>query len=487
MKASVTFLNTKQSVISGLAWKLSERILAQGVSFVVSIILARLLLPEHYGVVAMIIVFIDIANVFVVSGFKTALVQKKDADQTDFSTIFYCSLAASIIIYIVLFWAAPYIATFYSEPLLGPVLRVFALQLIIGSYSSIQHAYVERNMIFKKYFFSTLLGTISSGIVGIIMAYLGFGVWALIAQYFTNSIVDIIVLSITVSWRPQYKFSWKSAHELMSYGWKILAADLIGTFFDKLRSLTIGRVYTTTDLALYNRGQQIPSMITNNISTSVMSVLFPALSNEVNDIDKVKNIIRRAVKMMAYIMTPLLFGMAAVSEPLILVLLTDKWSQSIPYIQLMCVSSAISLIGTTSLQAIKAIGRSDVLLSLETVKKPVYFLLLIIGVKINVLAVAITMLIYSFYGTVLNSNQLRKLIRYSFKEQLEDLLPSMITSSIMAVLVWSISLLTLPNIMLLFIQIIFGVVFYISISHVLKMEPYIYCIDFFKEKIAMKE
>jgi O-antigen/teichoic acid export membrane protein len=445
------------------------------------------LLPEHYGVVAMIIVFIDIANVFVISGFKTALVQKKDADETDFSTIFYCSLSVSVILYLLLFLVAPYIATFYSEPLLGHVLRVFALQLIIGSYSSIQHAYVERNMLFRKYFFSTLLGTISSGIVGIMMAYFGFGVWALIAQYFTNSIVDIIILNITVSWRPQCKFSWKSAHELMSYGWKILAADLIGTFFDKLRSLTIGRVYTTTDLALYNRGQQIPSLITNNISASVMAVLFPALSNEKDDIDKVKNMIRRAVMMMAYIMTPLLFGMAAVSEPLILILLTDKWSQSIPYMQLLCLSSAISLIGTTSLQVIKAIGRSDVLLSLETVKKPVYFLLLIIGVKISVLAVAVTMLVYSFYGTVLNSNQLRKLIRYSFKEQLEDLIPPIALSIIMAVLVWSISLLSLPNVLLLLIQTIFGVVFYISVSHVLKLESYVYTVNIIKEKITNRE
>lgn len=475
--------NVKKNVFSGMIWKFSERILAYGVSFAVSVVLARLLLPEHYGLVSIITVFIDIANVFVVSGFSVALVQKKDADETDFSTIFYCSLVVSIVIYVILFFAAPFIASFYRDPFISTVLRVFALRLIIASYSSIQHAYVERHMLFRKFFFSTLVGTIFSGVVGIIMAYLGFGVWALVAQYITNTVVDICILNITVPWHPQRKFSWHSACKLMGYGWKVLAADLSGTFFDKLRSLIIGRVYTMSDLAFYNKAQQYPSLLTNSISASVMTVLFPVISNENDNIDNVKRMTRRAVKVMAYIIYPLLFGLSAVSEPLVILLLTEKWSKCIPYIQLLCISSAISIIGTTSLQTIKAIGRSDILLSLEFYKKPIYLLLLIIGVKKSVLAVAITMVIYSFYAVIVNARQLKKLIGYSYKEEIMDLLPALALALFMAVVVWSITLLPLPNIIILFLQIASGIVIYVGISHLFSIDSYIYLLSLIREKI----
>ena len=221
----------KKKVFSGVIWKFCERILAQGISFIVSVVLARLLLPSEYGTVAMVMIFITIAEVFMTSGFSTSLIQKKDANETDFSTIFYCNLVVSVILYIVLFSIAPIIANFYNTPILIPVLRVFALKIPISAYNSVQHAYVSRNMIFKRFFFSTLFGTLLSGFVGIIMAILGFGVWALVAQYLTNTIVDSIILSFTVPWHPQLKFSWNSAKNLMDYGCKVLAADLIGTFF----------------------------------------------------------------------------------------------------------------------------------------------------------------------------------------------------------------------------------------------------------------
>lgn len=199
-------MNDKRSVFSGLFWKFSERILAQGVSFVVSIVLARLLMPEDYGTVAMVNVFITIADVFVVSGFSTALIQKKDADDTDFSTILYCSLLVAVVIYIILFVSAPFIADFYNTPILCNVIRVFSLRMPLAAYNSVQHAYVSRHMLYKKFFYSTLFGTILSGFVGIAMAYHGLGVWALIGQYFTNSIVDTIVLSFTVEWKPKRLF-----------------------------------------------------------------------------------------------------------------------------------------------------------------------------------------------------------------------------------------------------------------------------------------
>ena len=472
--------NLKNSIFSGVFWKFAERILAQGVSFIVSVILARILMPSDYGIVALILVFINIADVFVTSGFSTALVQNKDADRIDFSTNFYCSMAVSILVYLILFIAAPFIEKFYDMQGLALILRVFALRIPLSAYSAIQHAYVERHMIFKRYFFSTLGGTLISGVVGIIMAYKGFGAWALIAQYFTNTIVDIIVLSITVPWHPEFVFSWKSAKSMMNYGWKILAADLSGTFFDQLRSLIVGKGYTSADLAFYNKGNQLPSLITTNISTSIMSVLFANISDEKT---RVKEMTRKAVKIMSFVMFPMLFGLAAVSGSLIDVLFTSKWALAVPFVQILSISSAISLIGGVSLQAIKAIGKSDIILKLEVYKKPVYVLLLIIGVKINVTAVAVTMLLYSIYGNIVNAGPLKKEIDYTYREQLKDLSPAFLMSGAMGLFVYMVSYLRLNSVMLLFIQVLMGIALYFGMATIFKIDTLKYLQNFLKEKI----
>lgn len=475
--------STKNKVFSGVFWKFGERILAQGISFVVSIVLARLLLPEDYGIVAMVIIFITLADVFVSSGFGTALIQKKDADDTDFSTIFYCSMVVSILLYGLLFIMAPVIANFYKTPALVLVLRVFSLKIPISAYNSVQHAYVSRHMAFKRFFFSTLFGTLLSGVVGIVMAICGFGVWALIGQYMTNSIVDCMVLAFTIPWHPQRKFSWNSAKQLMSYGWKVLAADLTGTFFDQLRSLIIGKIYTKADLAYYNKGKQIPSMLSDNISTTVMTVLFPAISNEGNDLVRVKQMVRRAVRVMGYIIFPLMVGCMVVARPLILTLLTAKWADSIIFMQLLCMQSAIGIIGKTSIQSIKAIGRSDVLLKLELYKKPVYLLLLLIGARISVLGVAVTSVIYTLYSVIVNGKSLSKLIGYSLIEQIKDILGSLSLSVAMGISISWLLLLDLPNLVIVLFQALLGVVVYICLSRIFKMDSYAYLKDYALEKI----
>ena len=475
--------NLKSQIFSGVFWKFAERILAQGVSFIVSVVLARILMPSDYGMVALILVFINIANVFVTSGFSTALVQNKDANNVDFSTNFYCSFAVSMLVYIVLFVAAPYIENFYKMDGLSLILRVFSLRIPLSAYSAIQHAYVERHMIFKRYFFSTLGGTMVSGVVGIILAYLGFGAWALVAQYFTNTIVDILVLSITVPWHPELCFSWTSAKSMMNYGWKILAADLSGTFFDQLRSLIVGKAYTSADLAFYNKGNQLPSLITTNISTSIMSVLFPAIANISDEKERVKEMTRKAVKIMSFVMFPMLFGLAAVSKPLMNVLFTSKWDAAVPFVQILSISSAISLIGGVSLQAIKAIGKSDIILKLEIYKKPVYVLLLIIGVKINVIAVAITMLVYSVYGNIVNARPLKYQIGYTYKEQLKDLSTAFFMSLLMSLTVYFISFFNINNLFVLFLQVIVGMILYIGMAILFKVDSYKYLQNFIIEKI----
>ena len=311
----------KTKVMSGLIWTFGERITAQVVSFVVSIVLARILMPEEYGTISMVLVFINIANVFVSNGLGEALVQKKESDDTDFSTIFYCSFILSCILYVVLFLVAPSLAKFYKNERLIWVLRVLAIKIPISAISTVQHAYVSKHMIFKKFFFSTLGGTLLSGVVGIAMAVYGFGVWALVFQYLMNTIIDTVVLFITVPWRPRMIFSIESARSLINYGWKLMAASLINTVYNELRSLVIGRVYTSADLAYYNKGNQIPNLIITNVDTAIGNVIFPAMVQENDNRERLKQISRRAMKTTSFLIFPMLTGLIFVARPLIICLL----------------------------------------------------------------------------------------------------------------------------------------------------------------------
>lgn len=301
--------NTRRKVFSGLFWKFGERITAQLVSLVVSVVLARLLMPEDYGSVAMIMVFITIANVFVSSGFGNALVQKKNADDLDFSSVFFVNILVSLVLYAVIFIAAPWVAAFYGMPVLSPALRVLGVRLVFAAVNSVQQAYVSRNMMFRKFFWSTLFGTAVSGIVGIAMAYHGYGVWALVAQYLTNTCTDTLVLWFTVRWRPIPKYSWRRTKSLLAFGWKLLVSSLLDTGYTQLMSLFIGKKYTSADLACYNQGDKYPSVIVTNINASISSVLFPVMSQCQDDPARVKQMTRRAIQVSSYIMWPLMVGL----------------------------------------------------------------------------------------------------------------------------------------------------------------------------------
>ena len=356
-------------VFSGLFWKFGERISAQLISLIVSIVLARLLSPDDYGAVALVMVFITIANVFVASGFGNALIQKKNADNLDFSSVFYLNIALGLVLYAVLFFASPAIASFYNMPVLSPALRVLGIRIVVASVNSVQQAYVSRHMLFKRFFWSTLFGTLVSGVVGITMAYHGFGVWALVAQYLTNTCTDTIVLWFTVKWRPIFRCSLERAKGLFSYGWKLLVSALLDTGYKQLRSLIIGKKYTSADLAYYNQGDKYPGLIVNNINTSISSVLFPAMSQFQDDRERVKQMTRRAIQISSYIMWPMMIGFAVVAEPFVSLVLTDKWLPCVPFIRIFCFTYGLYPIHTANLQAINALGRSDLFLRLEIIKK----------------------------------------------------------------------------------------------------------------------
>ncbi len=477
---------SERKVVSGFFWVFGERITAQFVSFVVSVVLARILLPSEYGVIALIIVFINIANVFVVSGLSTSLIQKKDANEEDFSTIFYCSLILSVLIYILLWFAAPFIADFYNSPHLTAYVRVFSIKILVSSYNSIQHAYVSRHMIFKKFFIATLFGTIISAFVGIGMAYMGFGAWSIIGQYLTNTVIDTLVLAVILPWRPRRMFNWKSAKSLISYGWKVLATDLLGTVFVNLRSLLLGKVYTTADLAYYNKGQQFPQLIGNNLDATITTVLFPAMSNKNDSTVEVRILTRRAIRIASYLIYPILGGLIAVAQPLVVVLLTEKWKPCIFFFQMLCISQGLTTVSNLNLQALKAIGRSDVTLKLEFVKKPVYLLFLVAGMYYSTYAVVISMVLYSFVGTTINILPNAKHLSYTFKEQLIDILPAVLVSAAVVAAALPLTLLPLNNYLILAMQIVVGAGVYVALSILFKVDSFFYLIGVARSFLKVK-
>ena len=454
----------KNNIVSNLFWKFGERILAQGISFLVSLVLARLLLPSEYGTVALVLVFINLANVFVSNGLGEALIQKKNANDADFSTMFFCSLGLSIVLYVIMFFAAPLIANYYQDVTLVSVLRVLALRLPLAAINTIQHAYVAKHMQFKKFFFSTLGGTLASAIVGISMAYHGFGIWALVGQYLSNCFIDTVVLFFTVDWRPRLMFSLLSVKQLLPFGWKLMAAGFISSLYGELRNLVIGKVYSTEDLAFYNKGNHFPSLTVTNVDTSISSVLFPAMSSINNDPNHLRALTRKSMRMSSYVVFPMMMGMCAVGETMIRFLLTDKWIGCVPFLRLSCIYWMIQPLQTANAQAIKACGRSDIYLKLETAKKIIGVSLIFVTMRMGVMAVVFSNLLVAAISIIMNIYPNKKLIGYGYTDQFKDVFPALFLSSVMGAAVWGIYLLLGNSVYVLILQLISGAAIYVGLS-----------------------
>ena len=466
--------NKSNGVISNFLWRFAERCGAQGVSFVVSIVLARILEPEVFGTIALVTVFTTILNVFINSGLGSALIQKKDADDLDFSTVFFFNVFMCAVLYLGMFAASPYIARFYRDETLTTVIRVLSLTLIISGVKNVQQAYVSRTMQFKRFFFATLGGTIGAAVIGIAMAYCGFGVWALVAQQLFNATVDTIILWITVKWKPKRMFSWNRLKGLFSYGWKLLVSTLLDTVYSNLRQLLIGKLYTSADLAQYNRGEQFPSFIVSNINTSIDSVLLPTMSRAQDDPTQVKSMTRRAMKTSTYIMAPLMMGLAFIGEPVVRLILTENWLPCVPYMTIFCIIYLFYPIHTANLNAIKAMGRSDLFLKLEIIKKIIGLVALVITVPISVMAMGYSLLFTSLASQIINSWPNKKLLNYGYLEQLKDILPGILLAVFMGCCIYPIQWLGLPDLVTLLIQVPLGAVIYIGLSALLKLESFTY-------------
>lgn len=461
-------------LIKNFIWRFAERCGAQLVTFIVTIVLARILMPEDYGTVALVTVFTNIMQVFVDSGLSTALIQKKDADALDFSSVFYFNFAVCIVLYLAMFFSAPFIALFYQKSELVPIVRVISLTIVFSGVKGVQQSYVSRNMLFKRFFYATIGGTIISAFLGIAMAYAGFGVWAIVVQQISNTAIDTLILWITVKWRPKLMFSWNRLRGLLGFGWKLLCSALVETMYNNLRNLLIGKIYSSSDLSFYNQGDKFPKLIVTNINSSIDSVLLPTMSNEQDNHEQVKNMTRRSIQVSTYIMAPLMIGLSCCATNVVTLVLTEKWLPCVFFLQIFCITYMFWPIHTANLNAINALGRSDIFLKLEIAKKIVGMILLLSTMFISVRAMAYSLLVSTLISMIINSWPNKKLLNYSFLEQIKDIMPSVLLALVMGVCVYFAGLAHLPVIMTLVIQITCGGVVYIVGSVLLRLVPFEY-------------
>lgn len=477
----------KTTITTNLFWRLAERFGAQGVTLLVSIILARLLDPDVYGTVAIITVITTILQVFLDGGFSTSLIQKKDADDLDFSSVFYFNVVFGLALYALLFLTSPLIARFYKMPELTALIRVLGLTLIIFSLKSVQQAYVSRNMLFKKFFFATLGGTIGAAVVGIWLAYFGYGVWALVAQHLFNMLVDTIILWFTVKWRPRFAFSWDRLKGLLSFGWKLLLSSLLDTIYGDIRQLIIGKMYSPSDLAYYNQGKKYTHAVVTNINSSIDSILLPTMSKAQDDAAVVKSMTRRAIKTSTYIMMPMMMGIAVCARPLVDLILTAKWLPCVPYMRIFCFTFAFYPIHTANLNAIKAMGRSDLFLKLEVIKKIYGTIVLVSTMWFGPLIMAYSTLFTSVLSQIVNSWPNRKLLNYKYSEQFKDMLPQIGLSCLMGGIVYCVNFLGLSDIITLLIQVPLGVVIYVGGSKLFGIDSFEYILNIAKQYLPKKQ
>ncbi len=469
-----------------LGWKLLERFGVTGIQLVLQIILARLLSPEHYSALAVMIIFTSLANVFIQNGFNTSLVQKKDVTDEDYSSVFWVTLGIAGIMYAIIFFASPLIATIYKMPEIVAPFRVLALMLFPGAFNSIQLAKASKELNFKKVFISNIGAIIVAGGAGVAVALLGGGLWALVAQMLASTITSMLVMFFTVKFRPRLVCNIKRVGSLFSYGWKLLVSGFINTLYQDIRSLVIGVKYDKSTLGYYDKGKQFPQLATEAINTSVQAVMLPVMAKEQDEKSKVKEIMRNSISVSSYIILPMMAGLAAVATPLVTVLLTEKWLPCVPFLMIYCFTFAFLPIHSCNLQAINAMGRSDIFLKLEIIKKTIGISSLVIAVFCfdSPIAIAATGIITTVTSSFINAYPNKKLIGYSYFEQIKDILPSLLMSGAMFALVFLFGKINLGSSLLtLVLQVIIGLAIYLLLSLIIRPAPFKFLVSQAKNAI----
>lgn len=460
----------KEKTVKGVIWSSIDRFSTQGISFVFSMLIARMLLPSDYGVIAMLGIFMAVSQCFIDSGFGAALIRKKDRTEADFCTVFYFNIVVSCLFYGLLWLASPYIARFYDMPLLESVTKVWGLNLIVGALSGIQNAQLSIAIDFKSRAKISVITTLFTGAIGLWLAYSGYGVWALVYQGVASAILRCILLWCIVRWVPKLIFSWKSFKELFSFGSKLLASSLLATVFENLSTIIIGKVYNAGSLGVYSRANHLAQFPSSNITGVLQNVTFPVLSTIQDEEARLAGAYRRFLRLSAFVVFPLMLGLSAVADPFIRLTLTDKWAGSIYLLQIICFALMWYPIHAINLNLLQVKGRSDYFLRLEIIKKILSVVVLCVTVPIGLVAMCYGRIFTSVVCLGLNTYYTKKIIGYGFADQMRDLAHVLLHALVMYALVWLV-VQCMPNLWLqLIIGILVGMAYYLIGAYLMKFD-----------------
>lgn len=472
----------KGTIIKSLIYKTVERFSVKGLGFVISILLARMLSPEVFGQIALITVVINLSQSIIEGGLGTALVQNRDVDDRDYSTVFYICMAMSVVIAALVFAGAPLLAGYYKSPEMLLPLRVYIFSVFFSSYASILMARMQREMRFKQILYCSLTATCVSGALAVALAFTGAGIWTLVVYYFSHTVVNCIAMFAAVRWRPRLSFSVARAKVLYGFGWKMLASSLLCSLYYDLRSLIIGKRFSTEALGYYDRGNQIPFVISSALDSSVQSVMFPVLAKSQDDKGVLRGILHRSLTLSALIVIPAMVGLSAVADTFIRLLLTDKWLPSVVFMEVLCIGHAASAITAPNLVAIKAMGRSDIYMKLEFVRRVLMLAVLAITVFAFdfVVAMAYSFALSAWIDAIVCAIPSGRLLGYGVVKQFKDMWKNILAAVLMGIAVWAVGLAAIPLFLKLVVQILTGIVVYILLCRLLKVEGFMYALNMIK-------
>lgn len=456
----------KSKAISGMAWSTIERFATQIVQFILSIIIARILMPSDYGLVGMLGIFYAVSYIFISSGFSQALVQKKDKNPEDYDTIFLFNVATATFFYLILYFGAPLIAEFYNQPKLIPITRVNSVILIINSLASVQSAILVIKLKFDAIAKVSIISVIISGIIGVILAYLGFGVWSLVWQGIASAIINSITLFALCQWIPTFKFSTRSFKALFSFGYKVTLSSLINAVYNNISSLVIGKAFNASDLGYFSRADGFASLPANTVTQVVVKVNYPILAKVQDDHEKLTSTYSTLLRVPVFILYPILFGLAVLASPVIDVLVGEKWLPAATLLPILCFTGLWSPLTHINLNLLYVKGRTDLVLKLELIKKPIAFALLFLAIPFGIQAICASIALYSFIAFSFNCYYTGKILKYGFWKQIKELLPFLCYASLMAITVWCITQPLSNSLIKLIVGIPSGVIIYYALARV---------------------
>lgn len=473
----------KHKTLKGTVWSSVERFSVQGIAFLVMIVMARILTPEDYGLVGMITIFIAVSQSLVDSGFSQALIRKQDRSETDNSTVFYFNIGVGFALYLILFLCAPLIASFYKEPLLTPLTRLISLSVIINSFVVVQRALLTVKIDFKTQAKASLSAAIVSGIVGITMAYTGHGVWAIVWYQLTNLALNVSLLWILSKWRPVWSYSWKSFRELFGFGSKLALSGILDTIYRNIYLIVIGKVFKAADLGYYTRAHQFAEFPSSNVSGILQRVTFPVLCTIQDDLPRLQSVYRRFLRVSAYVVFPLMTGLAAVANPFILLVLKEQWLFSATLLSIISLGMMWYPVHAINLNLLQVRGRSDLFLKLEVIKKILGVIMLVITVPMGLVAMCVGTVINSIIALVINTHYTGKLIDVGFLAQMRDLAPTLTLSLTTGAVVYTtVTFLQAHPAISLAVGIIEGAAIYILASRIFRFPEFRELLDIIHRK-----